>query len=140
MLTHSVIWIPIHNQYIFLFKISAALVLLKANNNHKKKRSLGESYLLSDILNLVSVIIGCVNANGPERLSSIRETPLPRPHPPLPTPPGTTTMSVLIPHLNRAFIVLIFGQLSHSLNGCARASISPEGPTQDCDSKCRMPS
>lgn len=30
MLTHSVIWMPIYNQYIFLFKISAALVLLKA--------------------------------------------------------------------------------------------------------------
>lgn len=30
MLIYSVIWMPIYNQHIFLFKISAALVLLKA--------------------------------------------------------------------------------------------------------------
>lgn len=78
MLTHSVIWVPIYNQYIFLFKISAALVLLKAQIvSIKRERNLAESHLLPYILNLVSVITGCVHTNVPEHLSPIRNTPTP---------------------------------------------------------------
>ena len=78
MLTHSVIWMPIYNQYIFLFKISAALVLLKAqivSIKKKRERNLAEFHLLPYILNLVSVITGCVHTNVPEHLSPTRETP-----------------------------------------------------------------
>lgn len=77
MLTHSVIWMPIYNQYIFLFKISAALVLLKAQivSIKKRERNLAEFHLLPYILNLVSVITGCVHTNVPEHLSPTRETP-----------------------------------------------------------------
>ena len=38
-------------------------------------RNLAEFHLLSYILNLVSVILGYVNANAPEPLGSVREIP-----------------------------------------------------------------